>query len=190
MCVGLYVNKRLIGNLMVYLANKTKVIYHTKLLKLIYLIDERSTIETGAPITWLEYKVWNLGPVSEDIYFSKNKGYNKFSEYVQFCEKNNGYIVKPIADFDISVFSEQDLNVINYILDKYGKMDSDKLVKITHKKGSLWSKEKEKNNIKFSKENRTSDYVINFVDLIDNDPFKKTIYYSTLENIELAATLS
>lgn len=190
MCLGLYVNKELIGNLMVYLAKNTKVMYHTKLLKLIYLIDERSTIVTGSPITWLEYKVWNFGPVAEDIYFSKNKGYNKFSQYVKFCEKNNGYIIKPIVEFDNSMFTEQDLSIIDYVLGQYGNMSSDKLVKVTHEENSLWSKEKKKNNIKFSSENNTSEYVINFVDLINNDPFKKTIYYSTLENIELAATLS
>jgi len=39
MCLGVDVNKEKIGNLMIYLADNLMPLYHTKLIKLMYLID-------------------------------------------------------------------------------------------------------------------------------------------------------
>ncbi|HEY5570416.1 MAG TPA: type II toxin-antitoxin system antitoxin SocA domain-containing protein, partial [Bacteroidales bacterium] len=61
MCIGIQVNKDKIGNLIVLLATRLKPLYHTKLIKLLYLIDEEAVKEDGVPVTWLEYKVWQFG---------------------------------------------------------------------------------------------------------------------------------
>lgn len=190
MCLGITVNKKIIGNIIILLANECKPLHHTNLLKLLYLIDEKSTIDHGAPITWLEFKAWKLGPVSPDVYYSKNKGYNKFYEYVDFKkENNNSYLVSPKKDFDGSLFCDSDLEIIRFVISNYGNLNSGKLIDITHQEGNLWDKTIKRNSISFSKENNTSDFSLNFLDLIEDDPFKKTIYYSTLENIEFASTL-
>ena len=64
MCLGIQVNKDKIGNLIVLLAGRLKPLYHTKLIKLLYLIDEEAVKDGGIPITWLDYKAWQYGPVS------------------------------------------------------------------------------------------------------------------------------
>ena len=190
MCIGLRANKELIGNLMVLIANRCKPLYHTKLLKLLYLIDEESTLKTGAPITWLEYNAWQYGPVAEDIYYSKNIGYNKFNQYVQFTYiYENKYIVRPIIDFCDSDFTDRDLTIIHEVLDKYGHMNTKELIGITHAEGSLWDKTVKTADIRFSPNNRTSDIPLDFAELIGNDGFKRTIYCTAMENIELQATL-
>jgi uncharacterized phage-associated protein len=190
MCIGLQANKELIGNIMVLIANRCKPLYHTKLLKLLYLIDEEATIRTGAPVTWLTYNAWQYGPVSEDVYYSKVTGHNKFSKFVKFEHiGENKYIVKPVVEFDDAEFSDFDLNVINDVLEKYGHMNTKKLVGITHTAGSLWEKTVKRSNIRFSESNKTSDTGIDFAELIENDGLKKTVYYATMENIELQATL-
>ncbi len=97
MCIGIKANKELIGNLMILLAERCKPLYHTKLLKLLFLIDEESMRRTATPITWLNYKAWQFGPVNEDVFMSKIEGCNKFDKYVKFTfvdEKR--CIVKPI----------------------------------------------------------------------------------------------
>ncbi len=190
MCLGITVNKDLIGNIMILLAKECKPLHHTKLLKLLYLIDEKSTRDNGAPITWLEFKAWKLGPVAPDVYYSKNNGSNKFCDFVDFVKKgNSSCLVHPKREFDSSLFSSSDIEIVNFIIANYGHLSAEKLIEITHRKGELWDRIVKKNSIMFSKENTTSDFSINFLDLIKEDLFKKTIYYSTLENIEFASTL-
>ncbi|GHT38797.1 hypothetical protein AGMMS49965_03180 [Bacteroidia bacterium] len=190
MCIGMKVNKNLIGNLAILLAERCKPLSHTKLLKLLYLIDEESTNRTGAPMTWLSYNVWQYGPVSEDIYFSKMEGYNKLSEFVRFdILPDNTVVITPIAEFSNDEFCELDIEIINGIVEKYGSKTAKQLVDMTHAAGSLWERTKSRHGIQFTESNKTSDITLNFVDLIENDGFKKSVYYGTVENIELASTL-
>jgi len=182
MCIGMKVNKQLIGNIMILLAERCKPLYHTKLLKLLYLIDEESTRKTGSPITWLDYNVWQFGPVAEDIYFSKAEGYNKFSEFVRFdLVADNKYIIRPVSTFDDSEFSDGDLELIEEVIRKYGNLNTKRLVEITHAEGSMWEKAKRKFEIQFSEQNRTSTVTLNFSELIRGDEYKKNTYYDTLE---------
>ena len=190
MCIGLQANKELIGQLMVLIASRCKPLYHTKLLKLLYIIDEEATIKTGAPITWLTYNAWQYGPVAEDVYYSKNAGYNKFNKFVKFIYAGeNKYIIKPVIEFNDEEFSETDLTVIHEMLEKYGSKSTKELVGITHANGSLWDQTIKREKIQFSESNKTSDTALDFSELIEKDHFKKTIYYSVMENIELQATL-
>ena len=191
MNLGIQTNKELIGNLIILLAERCKPLYHTKMMKLLFLIDQEATLEKGAPITWLEYKAWKFGPVSQDLFYSKNGGYNKFSNYVSFDKKEKSFsvIVKPVKDFDDSEFSEWDLEIIDKVIGLYGQKTTEELIQLTHEKDSLWDKTVKRTGVKFSIENKTSDEVLNFLELIDNDDYKKSIYFSTLENLELKSTL-
>lgn len=191
MNVGIQVNKELIGNLIIRLSEDCKPLYHTKLIKLLYLIDQESTMVKGTPMTWLDYKAWKLGPVSPELYYSKNRGFNKFGEFVRFesVGKNNSYIVKAVKPFDDSVFSTWDLEIMEDVIRKYGRLNTNELIRLTHEKGSLWSKVVETSKIRFSPTNQTSDASLNFLELIKEDDYKKTVYYATLENLEIQSTL-
>ena len=190
MCIGMKINKELIGNLIVLLADRCKPLYHTKLLKLIYLVDEESVRKTGTPMTWLSYNVWQFGPVSEDIYFSKIEGVNKFSEFIRFDPISEGkYIIRPVREFADSEFSDLDMQIIEDVIKKYGDLNTKQLIEITHAKGSLWEKTKRKYGVQFSNQNKTSSVTLNFSELLGEDEFKKTIYYNSLETIELQSTL-
>lgn len=178
---GIKINKALVGNLMVWLATECRPLYHTKLLKLLYLIDEEATRRYGSPITWLTYKAWRFGPVSQDVFYSKNPKENRFEGYVRFVHSGEKVIVEPVAAFDDSEFSEMDMEVIRDVVARYGNCTSSKLVSVTHAKDSLWHKTVEENGIRFSEENRTSDVEIDFSDLVEHDGMKKTIFYSALE---------
>jgi len=189
MCVGMKANKNLIGNLIILLSERCKPLYHTKLLKLLFLIDEASVKKNGHPITWLSYQVWQHGPVAPDIYSSKFKGINRFSEFVEFRNAGeNKFIVVPLAKFSDDEFSDLDLETIDEVISLYGNLNSNKLVDIVHSDNSLWSKTKKRENLHFSEKDTTSNVELNFTELLDND-FKKTLYYSALENIELQSTL-
>lgn len=190
MCLGMKANKDLIGNLIIYIANHCKNLHQTKLIKLLYLIDEESVRQTGAPITWLEYEVWEKGPVAKDVYFSKFNGSNRFCSYVDFKETSiNNYQVVPKKGFNVSEFSEKEMNLIDNVLKLYGGKRSDELIDITHQEDSLWSKAKSENNIEFSNNCHLSDTIIDFKELIKNDGFKLTSYYASLENLEVRTIL-
>src|SRR5665647_534738 len=137
MCLGMTVNKDLIGNLIIYIADYCKEystpLYHTKLLKLLYFVDEESVRQTGTPITWLDYEVWQKGPVSSEVYFSKLPGTNMFDKYVDFLERSKKYLVVKKKSFDDNNFSEMDLDIINKVLAEYGSKNSEELIDISHK---------------------------------------------------------
>lgn len=156
-----------------------------------FFIDQEATKIKGTPITWLDYKAWQFGPVSPELFYSKNKGFNKFSNFVNFDSTgtSNACMVKPIKSFDNSEFSDWDLEIIEDVLKKYGKLNTDELVQLTHEEGSLWDKAVKESKIRFSTDNKTSDISLDFLELIDDDNYKKSIYYSTLENLELKSTL-
>jgi len=188
MYIGGKANKAFVGNLILYLAEKCAPLGHTKLLKLLYLIDQESTIKRGYPMTWLSYKVWSLGPVSEDVYFSKNSGCNKFSEYVKFVTEDDRsckIIPKSKIKFDDSEFSDSDMDIIDSIIAKYKSKTSRQLVEVTHSKNGLWDKFKKLYGLKFTEDNKTSDVEIDFSELIKDDKFKKSLFLSDKENMEL-----
>lgn len=191
MSLGLQINKELVGNLMILLTDHCRPLYHTKLLKLLFLIDQEATKIKGTPITWLDYKAWQLGPVAPPVYYSKNQGQNSFYEFVKFEKTGdkNSCIVKPVKKFDDSEFSDWDMDIIMDIIQKYGKRSNAELIQLTHKEGSLWSNAINESHIKFNQSNKISDKSLNFLELIEGDDYKKSIYYSTLENLELKSTL-
>jgi uncharacterized phage-associated protein len=184
------INRELIGNLMILLSERCKPLYHTKLLKLLYLTDEESARRTGAPLTWLSYNVWQFGPVAEDIYFSKIEGCNKFGDFVRFdALSDEKYIIRPVAVFNDSDFGDGDLQIVEDVIGQYGHLNTKQLVSITHTKGSLWERAKRAGRVQFSAQNRTSPVTLSFSDLLGDDELKRSIYYHTLENMQIQSAV-
>ena len=67
-------------NALVYFAQRIKPLDLTKAIKLLYFADEMAVKQTGVPINWLNYKVWKLGPVPEDIYFKVKYAYHQIQK--------------------------------------------------------------------------------------------------------------
>ena len=72
MSLGLTVNKHKNGVLIAYIAQSILDINLRKLLKLIYLIDEKFMEQRGFPLTWFDYYAWERGPVAPEVYEIKN----------------------------------------------------------------------------------------------------------------------
>ncbi|MDE6654361.1 MAG: SocA family protein, partial [Muribaculaceae bacterium] len=62
MSLGITANRIKTGALLAYIANKVPNINMRKMLKIVYLIDERFMQLRGFPFTWLDYYVWEKGP--------------------------------------------------------------------------------------------------------------------------------
>lgn len=189
MCLGVRVNKDKIGNLMILLATKIKPLYHTKLIKLLYLIDEAKVKDNGVPMTWLDYKIWQFGPVAPEVYFLKD-GNSVFNAYVNTQKNDSGTLIVPKCKFDDGEFSERDLEIIDEIISKYGYMSSENLVNITHEPNSLWSKTKKAYGLDFSSSiANISNISIDFTELIKEDEIKLDNYYGAKDTMMFKSQL-
>lgn len=188
MCLGIQVNKDKIGNLIVLLAGRLKPLYHTKLIKLLYLIDEEAVKDGGIPITWLDYKAWQYGPVAPETFFIKEET-GLFNSYIEKSKKGDGTIIKPKVNFDDSEFSDYDLEIIERVITKFGNMSPKDLVKLTHKEGSLWDIAKKENHINFDNSNTTSDCSLDFTRIISDDELKLSNYYGAKETMMFRAQI-
>lgn len=139
-----------IGNAIIYLAERIPDLGKTKLLKLLYLLEEHSILYNKSPFFGLEFEVWHLGPVAKDIFIEFDEP-NMLDEYISINKyADTGYktsIIKPKKEFDDSEFSDNDILLLDKIIDNFGSNTAKQLVDITHRKGSLWHKAADENKL-------------------------------------------
>ena len=184
MCLGTSVNKEKIGNLMVYILKHQGIVFHTQLIKLLYLIDETAVKDDGIPVTWLDYKAWQFGPVAPETYYIKYRQ-SVFDSFVSLYENNigeNKLLLFPKVDFDDSEFSDYEMDIIDDVLKEYGTKSPSQLVNVTHEPGSLWDQTRLQYGIDFTKTKKT-DISLDFTKLIKEDNLKLMKYREAEENM-------
>lgn len=181
-----------VGNIIAYILNFVKRdISIKRVVKLLFFIDKRSVELTGAPITHLEFKAWEQGPVPDDVYFAainimnnnpfNTLGFDKFIKVEQRVHLSTKYpCVSSIVAPDMSLFSKYEIKVFDEVLSKYGNWNGNKLEAETHKKEDLWDKVVTANNLKQQfKTKKTSNYPIDFYSLVVDDELKRLNYESS-----------
>lgn len=131
-------NKKKYQQIILYFCYKLggKINGKKKLAKLLYFADFDFFEKNQKPITGDVYKALPMGPfpISLDKIASEMK--NKGILEVKIIEERNGYIptevyqskVKP----DDSVFSEQEMKMLDRIIQKYGHLNGKQLEDLTH----------------------------------------------------------
>lgn len=191
MSFGYIVNKEKNGVLLAYLAERIPNVTLRKLLKLVYLTDEKFTIERGFPLTWFNYFAWEKGPVAPEVYDVKN---GSFADFVQ-CHRNSNdkYEVSPVGgaltEDRLNLYSRYEMNMIDEIISKYGSMSADELTDITHLENTLWSKVVNENKLTFSDSGR-SDCEIHLNRLIEGDEEKEEVFEDALEYMQFCNATS
>jgi len=140
-------NKKKLGNIMVYIAQKCKNPCKTKVLKLLYLMEERWVVIAHTPFTGLPFEVWQHGPVEKDVFIELSNEQLILKDYVTMCNNGESTYMKAVADFDEDEFSDIELRMMEDVIKKYGAKSASELVAITHKKGSLWYREAEEHKL-------------------------------------------
>lgn len=191
MSFGYTVNKEKNGVLLAYLAERIPNVTLRKLLKLVYLTDEKFTIERGFPLTWFNYFAWKKGPVAPEVYDVKN---GSFADFVQCHRNSNGkYEVSPVSgaltEDRLNLYSRYEMNMIDEIISKYGSMSADELTDITHLENTLWSKVVNENKLTFSDSGR-SDCEIHLNRLIEGDEEKEEVFEDALEYMQFCNATS
>lgn len=192
MSLGITANKEKNGALLAYIAKNIPDINLRKLLKVVYLIDEKFMELRGFPLTWFDYYAWAKGPVAPEVYEIKNGAFN---QYVS-CHKNEAgkNIVNSVLPSkyqvlkQMDVFSPYELGIIDDIMYKYGNMSADELSDLTHKEDSLWFQIVGQHNITFV--DGKSDIEIPLQLLNGEDEEKNEIYEDAKWNMDFQAALN
>jgi len=140
-------NRKRLGNVVLYIASHTQHPSKTKVLKLLYLMEEHCVLSYHMPFLALPYEVWKAGPVAKDVFIDLSDGPVLLSDYVKTTTEDNGQYIEPCGTFDSDEFSANELKMMDDVLKKYGVMTAKELVQLTHRKGSLWYKAAEENGL-------------------------------------------
>lgn len=184
------VHKERVGQLINYIAFQLEPnLYCTKLIKLLYIIDETAISRYGAPITWLKYYVWEMGPVPETVWLSVKNNNEVFGDYFDVVDKEGNYNIRPISQPDLLEFTEAETEIIDEVINNYGHKHVDELVDYLHRNGGLWDKYVSENQISFEK-SKSTHYVIDLTELIREDEYKMRVYEATEEEINILESLA
>lgn len=157
----------------------------TKLIKLMYFMEEEMVTRFGVPFLGLKYEVWQYGPVNKDVYVSLSNNGELFSDFVR--DNGNNEPVSCIGSFEDDEFSDVEIEVMKNVLKNFGKHTAHQLVQLTHKEGTLWYSVAKKNGVLdslISNNETTTELSIDFSDLLPED--RKSFYTDCL-NIRIAA---
>lgn len=176
-----------IGNTVVYLSDKIPYLSKTKLLKLLYILDEMSIKKSGIPFLNLKYKVWKFGPVSEELFIDLSSDIKLLKDYVikNFNEEIGTSYLSPIAVFNDDEFSDNDIELMDFVIAKFGNKSAKDLVSHTHRKNAPWYNTAKANNVLELLENEdinNTEYLIDMEQLIAHDDRKREVYSEFIES--------
>lgn len=189
MSLGFTVNREKNGALLAYIAKNVPNINLRKLLKIVYLIDEKFMELRGFPLTWFDYYAWAKGPVAPEVYDVKN---GAFSEYVT-CNRNEEgkNIIDAVLPHPYLVLKQMDLyspyemGIIDQVIFEHEHTTADELTELTHKKNSLWSQIVREKGVEFVE--GKSDVQIPLIRLNNGNQEKEEIYEEALEYMQFCS---
>lgn len=173
-----------VGNAIIYLSGKIGELSKTKALKLIYILDELSIKKSGIPFFNLKYKVWKFGPVSEEIFVDLSSEISLFKNYVERTSIGGVTVIKPIVAFNDDEFSDNDIDLLDFVAEKFGDKSAKDLIYYTHRKNSPWYNTAKDNSVLDLLEQElinNTELLIDMGSLINHDERKKVVYMDFLE---------
>jgi uncharacterized phage-associated protein len=135
------------GHTVIYLSQKIPSLSKTKLLKPLYILEEISTKKSGLPFLNLKYKVWKFGPVSEEIFIDLSSETTLLSKYIKSNNNEGVSEICPKIAFSDDEFSDNDIELMNFVIEKYGNSSAKELVSYTHRVNSPWHSTAKENSL-------------------------------------------
>lgn len=172
-----------VGQTVVYIAAKIPNLSKTKLLKLLYILDEISIKRSGIPILNLKYKVWKFGPVSEELFVDLSSEPTLLDKFIR--RDNEGNFIIPKISFNDDEFSDNDIELIDFVIEKFGDKSAKELVSYTHRVNAPWYNTAKENSVldllEKEKINNT-EFVIDMRQIVSHDARKLEIYSEYVES--------
>ena len=173
-----------IGNAMIYLSKEIPNISKTKMLKLLYLLDEFSIKNSGIPFFNLQYKAWKLGPVSEEIFIELSDKPLRLGKYIDIQNSNNGTCILPKSEFCDDEFSDNDIELLEKMIAQFKNTPAKQLIEYTHRPNSPWrntAEEKGVYNLLEQGHINNTEIVVDMSCLVVHDERKKSIFELYME---------
>lgn len=176
-----------VGNAMVFLSKEMPRLPKTKLLKLLYVLDEFSVERSGIPFFNLHYKLWHLGPVSVPVFIELSDRLFNFEKYIRVeTENDNKKYVYPKSEFCDDEFSDNDIDLLHLVVSEFRNKTGTDLINYTHRPHSIWYNAAKEHNIYDELESGVqthTDIVLNLGDIVKYDERKSSIYQQYIEEI-------
>jgi len=176
-----------IGNSIIYLSTKVGDLNKTKILKLLFLLEEASVKKYGTPFFGIDFQLWKLGPVLKDVYIDlSDENITLLKDYIKRADYNPSEYVG-IKDFEDDEFSDNDIYLLEKVIEFSKNKTARDLVNYTHGENSLWRKSAIKNGVLEQLEAKTlnsTEFNIDFSLLFEENNFLKEKYDSAVENLE------
>jgi uncharacterized phage-associated protein len=187
MCNLTQSDKEKLGNTVVYVASHVINLSKTKLLKLLYFMEEYSVRRFHTPFLGLPFEVWQAGPVVKDVFIDLSETPIILDGYITKQVIDNKTYIKSSRDFCDDEFSDNDMLVMQEVLKKYSSKSAKELVELTHKEGTLWYKVANEKHILplfEQKQTNNSEYKIDFSEELT--PRGKEFYKEQLEFLQMS----
>ncbi|MDL2222108.1 SocA family protein [Parabacteroides sp. OttesenSCG-928-N08] len=127
-----------LGNAIIYLADRVPDLSKTKLLKLIYLLEEMSVKKNKLPFFGIPFEVWKAGPVAKTLFIDLSSDLNMLQNYISVVKDDGRAYITAKSTFNDDEFSDADMEIMDLIIDKFGNKTATELVAYLHKTGSPW----------------------------------------------------
>lgn len=176
-----------LGNALIYLAKGVSELTKTKILKLLFLLEEASIKKYGYPFFGFNFQIWKHGPVLKEVYIDlSDDSLSLLKGYIQRAEYDSKEFLAA-KEFSDDEFSDNDIQLMDIIIKFAKHKTAADLVKYTHGDNSLWKRSAIKNNVLDQLETgflNSTDYIIDFSLLFEENNYFKEKYEHALENME------
>lgn len=173
-----------VGNSIIYICNRIGDLSKTKALKLIYILDELSIKMSGIPFFNLKYKVWKFGPVSEEIFIDLSSDTTLLHQYIERISIDGSTVITSKAVFNDDEFSDNDIDLLDFVINQYGNKTARDLIRYTHRKNSPWYNTALENSVLELLEKEkisNTELLVDMRILINHDDRKKKVYQEFIE---------
>jgi Uncharacterized phage-associated protein len=181
-----------VGNTLIYFAERVPDLSKTKLLKLIYFLEETAIKTYALPVLNLDFEVWQFGPVAKDVFVDLSSSeQHLLKDYIQTSlnEEGRAY-VSAKKPFDDGEFSDSEIALMDNVIDRFGKCTAKELVGLTHRPHSPWTMTAQKNGVLeglLAEKIMTTDHQIDFSTLLDDEG--KQRYADHIEYLDMSKSL-
>lgn len=181
-----------LGNAIVYLIEKMGSLPKTSLLKLVYIIEEKSVEKRSMPFFNLDFEVWKFGPVCQNLYVEFSEEPTILKDYIKKRNTRNGFVFDKANHFNDDEFSDSDISLMDAVINDFSGANSNDLVEYTHRENSLWYNTAKENGVLemlLNEDIPTTNFKIDFTYLIKDEPSKLDFYNEHLEFLNFVASL-
>lgn len=181
-----------IGNTLVYFTERISDLTETKLLMLVYLMEETAIRKCSRPFLNLDFEIWNLGPMARDLYvdFSSTEQYI-FKDYVSIHPQEQGRAdIVAVTHFDDNEFSDIELSILDNVVKQFGNLSARELgthARSIHSPWAITAKQLGELDDLLNNRVYTTDLKIDFSSLLDRDGLEA--YVQHLEYLQASRSL-